>query len=260
MKYSVFGIAALVMACGGGTPSAQSPDDDESPRSLVSELPELEPRRVVTAMRGNEAELRKCFFRAPSQGGFVRVGFEVDPLGVPQQVAVRSSTIGSKEVEQCLAEQTGALRFGELAQAGKAEWTYVFRLREPPTKDEEKKRAKQRKKKKKSLEDDGEPGASIDPASTGTIDLDRVDQVVQTGYQLFARCYRDGIERNLDLEGNVRFRFVIGEDGRMEEVLDGQSDLPDRRVLDCIAETFYALRFPAPEGGKVQILYRLQLQ
>jgi hypothetical protein len=264
MKYSVFVVALSALAACGNAPKAHAPDAEEpSAEAAAKELPELEARRVVTAMRGNEAELRKCFFRAPSEGGFVRVGFEVDQLGVPRAVAVRDSTIESDEVERCLTEQTSALRFGELAREGKAEWTYVFRLREPPSKDEDKKRAKKLaldKKRKKRLEETAEPGASLERGSPGNIDLDGVDQVIQTGYQLFAGCYRAGIERNVSLEGTIRFRFVIGEDGRMAEILDGESDLPDRRVLDCVAETFYALRFPEPQGGKARILYRLQLE
>ena len=256
LKYSVLGIAAFTwIGCGGAV--APKPV-----KSAPAELPELEPRRVVTAMRGYEAEIRKCFFRAPSESGFVRVRFQVDRLGVVNEVDVRDSTIENDAVEGCLKEQTGALRFGELSQPGKGEWTYVYRLAEPPTQEEDKERAKKRaKKKKQRVEeqlDESEPGAALDSGSDGSIDLDRVDQIVQTGYQLYARCYRDGFERNVELEGTVRFRFVIAEDGRMEEVLDGESDLSDRRVLDCIAETFYALRFPAP-GSKVRVLYRLQL-
>jgi len=273
LKYSVFGIAGSVvlalLGCGGSAPDPRSAEQEEQERLRSDDLPELEPRRVVTAMRGNETEIRKCFFRAPSAAGFVRIGFKVDRLGVVHGAAVRESSIGNEAVESCLTEQTAALRFGELSQPGKGEWTYVYRLAEPPTKEENEARAKkkaERKKKSrrqrdKELEEEeeiAEPGAMIEQGSEGTIDLDRVDQVVQTGYQLYARCYRDGFERNIDLEGTVRFRFVIGEDGRMDEVLDGESNLSDRRVLDCIAETFYALRFPAP-GSKVRVLYRMQL-
>jgi hypothetical protein len=265
LKYSILGIAASVLLGCGGSPAARSPADEEQTAFGAAALPELEPRRVVTAMRGNEVAIRKCFFRAPSEGGFVRIGFKVDRLGVVHAAAVQGSTIENEDVERCLTEQTAALRFGELSQPGKAEWTYVYRLAEPPTKEESearaKKKAERRKKRKRQLEAEEEavePGAVIEAGSEGTIDLEHVDQVVQTGYQLYARCYRDGFERNLDLEGTVRFRFVIGKDGRTDEVLDGESNLSDRRVLDCIAETFYALRFPAP-GSKVRVLYRLQL-
>ncbi|HVJ16687.1 MAG TPA: AgmX/PglI C-terminal domain-containing protein [Polyangiaceae bacterium] len=246
----------MLLGCGG------SPEPRSQAAAAEKELPELEPHRVVTAMRFNEAEIRKCFFRAPSDGGFVRIGFEVDRLGEVHGASVRDSSIENDGVQSCLVERVTALRFGELSQAGKAEWTYVYRLAEPPTKEEDEARAKKKaKRKKKKVEEEVEEveaGAAIDSGSEGTIDLDRVDQIVQTGYQLYARCYREGFERKNDLEGTVRFRFVIGEDGRMDEVLDGESNLSDRRVLDCIAETFYALRFPAP-GNKVRVLYRLQL-
>ncbi len=259
LKYSGFGVLALALLGCGGSPKPRSPEQQERERFEAGDLPELEARRVVTAMRGNEAEIRKCFFRAPSAAGFVRIRFKVDRLGEVHAASVHDSTIDNDSVESCLTQQTSALRFGELSQPGKAEWTYVYRLAEPPTKEEhearDKARAKRKKKKVEQHVDDVEAGAVIE---AGSIDLDRVDQVVQTGYQLYARCYRDGFERNDELEGTVRFRFVIDEDGRMDRVLDGESNLSDRRVLDCIAETFYALRFPAP-GSKVRVLYRLQL-
>ncbi len=251
----------VLFGCGG-SPPARSPEQaeqEEQARFASGNLPELEPHRVVTAMRGNEAEIRKCFFRAPSAAGFVRIRFKVDRLGEVHGATVHDATIDNDAVRTCLTEQTSALRFGELSQPGKGEWTYVYRLAEPPTQEEHEARAKARaKKKKKKVEeqvDQVEAGAVIE---SGSIDLDRVDQVVQTGYQLYARCYRDGFERNDELEGTVAFRFVIDQDGRMDRVLDGKSNLSDRRVLDCIAETFYALRFPAP-GSKVRVLYRLQL-
>jgi len=50
---------------------------------------------------------------------------------------------------------------------------------------------------------------------------------------------------------------VVGTAGAVSEVSDGGSDLTDRQVVDCIAEGFYALRFPEPQRGSVQVLYRI---
>ena len=79
----------------------------------------------------------------------------------------------------------------------------------------------------------------------------------QAGYPLFARCYRDGVNRDSSLDGTVRLHFVVGSGGAVSEVSDRGSDLTDRQVVDCIAEGFYALRFPEPQHGTVQVLYRL---
>jgi hypothetical protein len=86
---------------------------------------------------------------------------------------------------------------------------------------------------------------------------DAIDNVVAAGYPLFARCYRDGVSRDINLDGTVRLHFVVGSAGAVSEVSDRGSDLSDRQVVDCIAEGFYALRFPQPQHGSVQVLYRI---
>jgi photosystem II stability/assembly factor-like uncharacterized protein len=65
------------------------------------------------------------------------------------------------------------------------------------------------------------------------------------------------VSRNNDLDGTVRLNFVVGDAGHVSEVTDGGSDMSDRQVVDCIAEGFYALRFPAPKNGRVNVLYRI---
>ena len=89
------------------------------------------------------------------------------------------------------------------------------------------------------------------------LDWAAVDDVIESGYPLFARCYRDGVQRNSNLDGAVRFRFIVGESGHVTTVEDGGSDLTDRQVIDCVAEGFYALRFPEPSRGDAHLLYRI---
>ncbi len=247
-----------LLGCAGAPPEreAQAPESTPVAAAPRPSVTELDPARVVFAMQDNESELRKCFFRAPSASGFVRIGFQVDKLGAVQEVAVRHSTIGNSDVEDCLRSRVGELRFGELESAAKAEWTYVYRLAEPFSEKEKKTLKKERKRKQKKR--DAEPGVVIDPSSSGSIEPDKIEQVVQAKFPLFAHCYRDGIERNNSLKGWLRLRFVIDANGRVENVLDGDSDLPDRRVVDCVAESFYALKFPAPHGS-VRVLYRVDL-
>lgn len=263
MRLFVVGLSLLVAACGGSKARPVSAEEAEwrgesspSPSARKrAKLEPLEPGRVVMAMRNNEQELRKCFFRAPSARGIVRIGWTVDTAGVVHDPAVKLSTIKNPEVESCLTAKVGELRFGELAQPGKAEWTYVFRLAEPMTKKGKRAAAKKRKR----ARDDEQPGIVIDPSSKGSLDPEKIHETIHAGYRLFARCYRDGFDRDMDLSGSIVLRFVVGEKGRITEILDGASDLPDRRVIDCVAESFYALEFPRP-GGKVKVTYRLEFE
>ncbi len=259
MRLSLVWFSLLAVACGGSQPRpADAESNEEAPSATrAAKVDSLEPARVVNAMRSNELELRKCFFRAPSSSGFVRIGWLVDKTGVVQNPAVEDSTIRNSEVESCLTSRVGELRFGELSQAGKAEWTYVYRLAEPMTEKQKKSAAKKRKK--EDADGEEQPGVVIDPSSPGSIDPDEIHETIHAGYRLFARCYRDGFDRDTSLTGSIVFRFVIGENGRITRILDGASDLPDRRVIDCVAESFYALEFPTSPSGEVKVTYRLRL-
>jgi hypothetical protein len=260
MRRSLVGFSLLVAACGGSQSrpvDVEGDADSDAPARHAAKVDALEPARVVNAMRSNELELRKCFFRAPSSSGFVRIGWLVDKTGVVQDPAVQDSTIKNSEVESCLTSKVGELRFGELSQAGKAEWTYVYRLAEPMTEKQKKSAAKKRRK--DDADGDEQPGVVIDPSSPGSMDPDKIHETIHSGYRLFARCYRDGFDRDTSLTGSIVFRFVIGEEGRITRILDGSSDLPDRRVIDCVAESFYALEFPVSPRGEVNVTYRLRL-
>ena len=186
----------------------------------------------------------------------MRFSWDVDAEGLVHGVKSELSTIGDRRVEGCLAERLAELKFGALASPASARWAFVFQLVENPETlvDRDKKK---KKKKKKKMHVDDEPGVTIDPSSPGSLGTDAVDRVVEGGYPLFARCYRDGVSRNNELAGSLRLRFIVGENGRVESLSDGGSDLNDRQVVDCVAEAFFSLRFPEPKNGHVQVVYRI---
>ena len=51
--------------------------------------------------------------------------------------------------------------------------------------------------------------------------------------------------------------MVIGRDGVVDALHDAESDIPDPEVIDCVAEGFFALRFPKPRAKTVRLLYRI---
>ncbi|HEY0469442.1 MAG TPA: AgmX/PglI C-terminal domain-containing protein, partial [Polyangiaceae bacterium] len=228
--------------------------DADQPRAR---LPELPPAAVVHHLRGNEADLRRCFFANPSLRGAVRFAWQLDVTGRVQGIHRESSTLSDPRVESCLSDRVSEIRFGDLEKPSTARWTFVFRLVDPPPKSKSRHGAAS-KKRKASAGD--ERGLQIDPNSAGVLAPDAIDNVVEAGYPLFARCYRDGVNRDSSLDGTVRLHFVVGSGGAVSEVSDRGSDLTDRQVVDCIAEGFYALRFPEPQHGTVQVLYRLGFQ
>jgi len=203
-------------------------------------------------MRGSEDDYRRCFMRAMTERGVVETEFEVGSAGEVVELQVVRSTIGRTDVTECLSTKLRERRFDSQGSRAKGRWTFVFRLTDPIDK-----KVYQRRLDEESERDDDE-GIAIDPSSRGRLPIERIEETVQAGYPLFARCYRDAISRSGRAGGILRLHLVIGEQGRLVDVGDGGTVLPDPYAVDCIAESFYAMRFPEPEGGTVQANYRLE--
>jgi hypothetical protein len=247
-----------LVACGGSSAPPSAPSDsaaandtDTSSDSKAKRV-ELAASDVVQRLRGNETDLRRCFFANPSLRGAARFSWQLDVEGKVHRVRREASTLGDSRVEECIGQRLSEIDFGDFAEPTSARWTFVFRLVDPPAKTKHGKRSA----KHKAVEDDR--GLVIEPSSSGSLSSDDIDNVVEAGYPLFARCYRDGMSRNNTLGGTVRLHFAISPSGAVSEVSDGGSDLSDRQVVDCVAEGFYALRFPEPEHGQVNVLYRIR--
>ncbi len=250
----------LVNACGGSTPGAESPDAELSPASAtLKEAPqpkdELTASEVVIKLRGNETDIRRCFFANPSARGSLSLSWNVNVEGRIERLKRERSTLSDPRIEQCLGEKLYDVRFDPREKPAHARWTFVFRLVEP--KKDRSGRIKKLSRRDRDRAEDSDQGVQLEKGSPGVLDLAAVDDVVNSGFPLFARCYRDGVQRNSNLDGAVRLRFVVGEAGQVTVVEDGGSDLTDRQVIDCVAEGFYALRFPEPQRGDAHLVYRI---
>jgi hypothetical protein len=251
-------LLGVLASCGGSTPAPSAEHAETAPghaEPAAKKGVELSAGDVVQHLRGNETDLRRCFFANPSLRGLARYSWQLDVEGKVHGVRREASTLGDPRVEACIGERLGEIHFGDLAEPATARWTFVFRLVDPPPPLQGKHHAS-RGKRKPPPEDDR--GLVIDPSSPGALASDAIDNVVEAGYPLFARCYRDGVSRNNDLGGDIRLHFVVSPVGAVSDVSDGGSDLTDRQVVDCIAEGFYALRFPQPEHGSVGVLYHIR--
>jgi hypothetical protein len=264
VRFPALGVVAssALNACGSSPPPAAASaaparhQAQVEPSEARVRLPELPPADVVHHLRGNEADLRRCFFANPNLRGAVRFAWKLDVTGKVQGIHREFSTLSDPRVESCLSQRVTEIRFGDLEKPSTARWTFVFRLVDPPPKP---KSGRTAGKKRKAMPGD-ERGVQIDPSSAGVLPPDAINNVVEAGFPLFARCYRDGVNRDSSMDGTVRLKFVVSAAGAVSEVSDRGSDLSDRQVVDCIAEGFYALRFPEPQHGTVQVLYRLGFQ
>jgi len=257
-------LVCLALACSQSVPTRarHAEPAEQRPPKRVEPPPELSALEVVSTLRGNETDLRRCFFANPGARGFVLFSWNVDGSGLVHDVESEHSTIGDERVEGCLSERLSELKFGEQGGPKRARWAFVFQLVDNPEASARRERGRKGKGKRKkgrdqALHPDDEAGVAIDPSSKGTLELDAVDRAIERGYPLFARCYRDGVLRNNDMAGAIRLRFVVSPRGTVESIADSGSDLSDRQVVDCVAEAFFSLGFPEPKKGSVEVLYRI---
>jgi hypothetical protein len=89
----------------------------------------------------------------------------------------------------------------------------------------------------------------------GRIPREVIQRIVRQNYGRFRLCYENGLRTNPSLQGRVAVRFVIGRDGAVSNVSNGDSDLPDAAVVRCVIQAYYGLSFPEPEGGIVSVVY-----
>lgn len=260
------GLVGALVAGGcsgsGSGPSAESPDAEDvaltpsAGRAAPGPEHELTASEVVIKLRGNETDIRRCFFANPSARGTLSLSWIVNTDGRIERLKRERSTLSDARIEQCLGEKLYDVRFDPRAEPARARWTFVFHLVDLP-RDRAGKPKKKASKRARDRAEQTDQGVQLDKSSPGTLDLAAVDNIVESGFPLFARCYRDGVQRNSNMDGAVRLRLVVGTQGRVTAVEDSGSDLTDRQVVDCVAEGFYALRFPEPQRGDAHLVYRI---
>jgi tetratricopeptide (TPR) repeat protein len=90
---------------------------------------------------------------------------------------------------------------------------------------------------------------------SGRIPPEVIRRIVRQNFGRFRRCYEESLRTSPNLSGRVAVRFVIGRDGSVSSATSTGSDVADRRLAECVARSFYELKFPAPEGGIVTVTY-----
>ena len=91
--------------------------------------------------------------------------------------------------------------------------------------------------------------ASSPVMGAGRLDPLEIQRVVRARFGAIRGCYEEGLRRNPDLTGRVAVRFVVGRAGANGSAISG---------VKCILNTFRAMRFPAPSGGLVTVVYPIQ--
>ena len=89
----------------------------------------------------------------------------------------------------------------------------------------------------------------------GRLDPQIIQRIIQQNWGRYRFCYEAGLRNNPTLAGHVGVKFIIDRTGAVAMAMDSGSSLPDSGVNQCVARSFTALSFPAPDGGQVTVQY-----
>jgi hypothetical protein len=100
-----------------------------------------------------------------------------------------------------------------------------------------------------------------DDDARGTLDPQYIRDAVQELRPLIAECYDRALEEQSDLEGSLVVEFTLEGEPGVGGVVEGTriadtSTLTHPSLDECVRETMYTLRLPAPGGsGSVHVRY-----
>ncbi|WP_159397506.1 AgmX/PglI C-terminal domain-containing protein [Sorangium cellulosum] len=108
------------------------------------------------------------------------------------------------------------------------------------------------------------PDAGRPQAQAGRLPPPVIQSEVRSHFGQVRACYEDGLKRDPKLAGKVTACFVIEKDGavgahKVAGPAEDPGTIPDPVVRDCIDKVLATLRFPAPQGGIVSVVYPILL-
>ncbi len=95
-----------------------------------------------------------------------------------------------------------------------------------------------------------------DAGVKGRIAPEEIRRVVRSHVAEIKACYDRALVSAPALEGRVAVAFVIDRTGGVASASPAASTtMSNVAVVDCVIKTFTSMKFPAPEGGVVSVVY-----
>ena len=89
---------------------------------------------------------------------------------------------------------------------------------------------------------------------TGPLPPEVVQRIIRLSFERLRGCYERGRRANPTLAGRIETAFVIDSSGHVVDSHDSAgTNLPDPKVVACVAHELSKLSYPAPEGASVTV-------
>ena len=219
----------------------RSPDPSSETARATATAAARDERALLLEVLQQSREVRGCL-RDPNRdtGAAAHAGtatalvsWDITADGKVENARIKSASVSDPSVDRCLIDRVSRLEFTHGAKTVVFSRTFVGDL---------KRRA----------------GARARARSTGELSPARIQRTIKDASPVFRYCCDESLVRSPRLECEVTLGFLIGPDGGVAEVADAgaPSEEPsDREFASCAAEGLLSLRFPAPTGGAVSVVY-----
>ncbi len=168
--------------------------------------------------------------------------------GRPLSQHVVSSSAEACAVAECIKQELADVNSGKLSiERGSIDLALVLERDKVP----------QRSAEPSDPLGGDDPTSCVDP-EVARLSRKVVRQLVGTTHDKLKQCYGQALVRRHDAAGTVTFEFVIGQDGEMASVQARESTLYDCGAIQCMLAELRPLRFPAPVGRGVRVVYPIK--
>jgi len=109
----------------------------------------------------------------------------------------------------------------------------------------------------KNEETEAQPTESIqksDGIILGSLDRSLIDKSISKQMNKIKYCYATELQKDLNLKGTIKYKFVITKEGTVSKVDVDSSDMNSPEVEGCISEVLKSVTFPPPKGGGIVIV------
>lgn len=169
--------------------------------------------------------------------------------GRPLSQHVVSSSSDACAVAECIKQELADVNSGKLViEQGSVDLALILERDKVPQRSVEP---------VDPLGSEDDPSSCVDPA-IARLSRKVVRELVSTTHVKLKQCYGEALARRHDAAGTVTFEFVIGQEGEMASVQARESTLYDCGAIQCMLAELKPLRFPAPVGRGVRVVYPIK--